>query len=286
MEKIEIIGEKYGKWIVLSEAESKNHNRAFLCRCDCGTEAVVMGHNLRTGGSVQCTQCAWESHPGRKKTHGLTGTRIYNIWRGIKLRCYIPSHPSFDHYGGQGITMCDRWRNSFESFLEDMGKLPTQFHQIDRIDNEGNYEPNNCRWVLPKEQQNNRRNNIMISYKGETRSVADWASVLGVNQSTLYMRVKAGWPSEKVLSTPIRFQDLPARTKEPFRINPLSVQPEKRNITYISFRGESKSIWEWAITLNVNPNTLYWRIKAGWPLEKVLSPVRKKVDKNKPNNAS
>jgi DNA-directed RNA polymerase subunit RPC12/RpoP len=204
MKRLEMVGRHFGKWLVLEEVEKRNNKRAFLCRCNCGKEHVVMGDNLRSGDSTRCQSCSSKIKGPKRKTHGLAGTSIYAIWRTIKVRCRIPSYIGFKYYGGRGIDVCERWFDSFEAFLEDMGPRPSSKHQIDRINNDGNYEPGNCRWVLPKQQQNNKRNNVVIFFNGESRSVAEWAQALGVNESTLYMRLKAGWSPDKVISISIR----------------------------------------------------------------------------------
>ena len=204
MRKIEMVGRQFGKWAVLEEVEKRNNKRAFKCRCDCGTEAVVMGDNLRSGGSTQCQSCSSKLKGGLHGTHGQTGQRIYNIWRGIKARCRNPSSSLYKNYGARDIWVCDRWFDNFEAFLNDMGPCPSAQHQIDRINNDGPYVPGNCRWVLPKQQQNNKRNNVVISFQGEERSVAEWAQALGVNESTLHMRLRAGWSPVRVLSVPVR----------------------------------------------------------------------------------
>jgi hypothetical protein len=114
----------------------------------------------------------------------------------------MKSHDSYENYGGRGITVCDRWRDSFVAFYEDMGERPSPKHSIDRIDSNGNYEPGNCRWATPKQQMNNRRANRMITIDGETLSLQKWADRSGINRSTIYSRVGHGWPLDKAVSVP------------------------------------------------------------------------------------
>lgn len=203
MRKIEMIGRKFGDWIVLEEVEKRNNKRAFLCQCACSKQYVVMGDNLRNGTSEQCMSCSSKIKGGKHKTHGMTNTKVFDLWHSIKQRCNYPKHRSYKNYGAKGIRICERWAQSFEAFYEDMGDPPSLTHQIDRIDSKGNYEPGNCGWVTPKEQQNNKSNNVNLTFLGVTQSVAMWADKLGVNPTTLHWRISAGWSDAAVVSTPV-----------------------------------------------------------------------------------
>lgn len=130
-------------------------------------------------------------------------TKEYHIWRGIIARCENPNNKNFHQYGGRGISICKEWRNDFTKFLKDVGKKPTPKHTIDRVDSNGNYEPNNCKWSTWKEQQNNKRSNKMLTLNGKSLTVSQWAEQLGVKQGTLYMRVHRGWSDEKILTQKI-----------------------------------------------------------------------------------
>jgi hypothetical protein len=202
MKKVEMIGKEFGKWTVLEEVEKRNNKRAFMCRCDCGKKYVVMGDNLRNGTSVWCMSCSSKIKGTKHNTHGMTYTRVFKIWAGMVQRCTKPYHIAYKSYGAKGVKVCPEWENSFEVFLKDMGEPPTEDHQIDRINNNGNYEPGNCRWASRKVQQNNRSNNVLITFKGETHSIAEWSKLVGIGETTLHWRMKAGWSHEKVLSTP------------------------------------------------------------------------------------
>lgn len=143
------IGKKFGKWIVLNDTDPINTYKSFLCKCECGEERAIPATYLKRGKTKSCNPCA-------VKTHGKKGKSIYNIWQGIRARCYNPNEPAYHNYGGRGIKVCERWINSFENFYADMGDRPKDL-QIDRINNDGDYDPSNCRWVTPKENSNNRR---------------------------------------------------------------------------------------------------------------------------------
>ena len=147
--------------------------------------------------------------PIKKKSvwikHGLHGTRIYNIFNGMKGRCYCKEHFAYESYGGRGITVCDEWRNSFQAFYDwAMSNGYRDDLTLDRINNDGNYEPLNCRWITMKEQCSNRRNNHLLTYKGETKTLTEWAELYGKSYVALFMRLKRGWSIEKAIETPLR----------------------------------------------------------------------------------
>jgi len=136
-----------------------------------------------------------------KKTHGLSGTKTYMAWADMKQRCLNPNNNLFKWYGQRGITVCDKWL-VFENFLSDMGKPPTHDHTLDRIDNDGDYSPNNCRWATWKEQGQNRRSNRFLTHKNKTLNVTQWSEIISVNKNTLTYRLKRGWTVERALTTP------------------------------------------------------------------------------------
>lgn len=137
--------------------------------------------------------------------HSLSSVPEYRIWQSMRARCIYPTCAAYKNYGGRGITVCDRWLNSPSNFIEDMGSRPSDKHQLDRINNDLGYFKENCRWVTSKTNNRNRRNNVLIEFNGETRSVAEWAELLGINAMLIYGRIKRGMPIEKVLTTPPRF---------------------------------------------------------------------------------
>ena len=135
------------------------------------------------------------------KTHGETKTHLYGIWSAIKTRCYNPNSKYYDSYGGRGITMCDEWRDSYEAFRDwANSRGDRQGLSIDRCNNNGNYEPSNCRWVDSVAQANNRRSNRILTIGNESHNVTEWAKIIGMNPKTLFTRLYTGSDIEKILS--------------------------------------------------------------------------------------
>jgi hypothetical protein len=140
-------------------------------------------------------------HPAE---HGESGTPVYRIWGLMKQRCDNPSNPAYPRYGGRGIVMCERWRQSFVAFAADMGERPSAQHSVDRIDNDGPYSPDNCRWATRTEQARNRKSTHRFDHDGKSLTLGEWAEQLGVNRSTLAARVYCyHWSIERSLNTPV-----------------------------------------------------------------------------------
>lgn len=165
--------------------------RQWECICDCGKTVVVRQTNLRTGHTTSCG-C---SRKGVNRTHGMSKTSTSKSWEGMRQRCYNPNNNSYHRYGGRGITVCERWRESFENFLEDMGPAP-EGHSIERKDNNGNYEPDNCRWANKREQSLNRRTSRLVTAHGRTLTIKEWADLCGLPYLPLYKKFRRrGFPT-------------------------------------------------------------------------------------------
>lgn len=205
MKAIDHSGERFGRLTVLKRVyvEQKGHrsHAYWLCKCDCGNETVVDGSNLRRGTTKSCG-CYQKESMDRFCTHRKSNTRLYGIWRTMKTRCYNQSYDSFHRYGGRGITICDEWLNDFQSFYDwAMENGYSDDLTIDRIDNNGNYEPSNCRWATAKEQSNNTRRNVRIEFNGESHTMAEWSKILGIKYITLYKRiVQLHWELERAFA--------------------------------------------------------------------------------------
>lgn len=277
----DLTGMTFGKMTVLRhEGRAKDRSSLYLCRCECGTEKVVMATHLKSGSTQSCGclrghslelqgktfgrltvtqrtakrkwalvwwQCLCECGNtievpsrslvsgntrscgclrqeinkeraiDRNTTHGQTESPTHNIWLGMRRRCYTPSDGQYHNYGGRGIDICSRWRDSFEAFLEDMGERPDGL-EIDRIDNDKGYwcgkcdecriQNNqavcNCRWTTRGVNMNNTRSNRRLTLNGESRTISEWSRLTGISISTICARKKNGWSDERTLTTPVK----------------------------------------------------------------------------------
>lgn len=208
-----LIGKRFERLIPQKIIPKYKNNRDYLeCKCDCGNTVYVMAKHLIRGAtkSCGCYRNEMRRAKGKNKTHGLTNSKEYHSWKGIKQRCCNPNDAGYSNYGGRGIKMCDRWLNSFEAFLEDMGSSPSPKHSIDRINVNGDYCPENCRWTTPKEQGDNKRNTNSLTVNGVTKTFHEWANHTGIPYTTIKNRTYAGWIPELIVSVPakvITFKD-------------------------------------------------------------------------------
>ena len=186
---IDLTNQRFGKLTVIRlDGKDHRHECKWLCKCDCGNETVVYGSHLRKGDTVSCG-CVMRNV---SRTHGLSKTRLYNIWQHMKYRCDNPKTDHYDCYGGRGITYCDEWKDFsvFKDWALENGY--TDELTIDRINVNGNYEPNNCRWATRKQQGENTRKTHLITHNGETHSLREWGRILGIPKSTIQARYQKG----------------------------------------------------------------------------------------------
>jgi hypothetical protein len=169
----------------------------WLFRCACGGELVACLYDVRKGNTRSCGCISAELLLERNHRHGMRKSRTYRCWAGMITRCTNPKTKSFADYGARGITVCDEWRD-FSRFLADMGECPDGM-SIDRIDNDGNYEPGNCRWATTAEQNNNTRHNKHLTFNGKTQNVKQWSRELGISYTTLHWRLTRGWSVDRAL---------------------------------------------------------------------------------------
>lgn len=206
----DIAGNRYGRLTVVGYDGKRGKGHFWKCLCACGNFRIVRRGDLTMNRTKSCGCLRKEKsaangkkafvHGGRSRSEPPTPE--YTSWLSMKARCYKITADSYPNYGGRGIKVCDRWLNSFEAFLEDMGSKPTPQHQIERIDNDRDYEPNNCKWATPKEQGRNKRNNHHLTFGGETMPMSAWAERVGLPYNTLKLRLRNGYSIEKALTMP------------------------------------------------------------------------------------
>lgn len=198
-------GLRYSNLLVLSYAgQTTGKKSKWLCRCDCGVEKEVSGANLQAGNATSCGCFGKERRREQITTHGDSNSPEFRTWTAIQTRCHCKTSKDYENYGARGLVVCDRWRSSFSLFLEDMGRRPSPKHQIERVNNNLGYNPENCIWATVKAQANNRRSNHILEFSGKSMTVSQWAERLGIWKGTIRMRLKAGWSVEQALTTPVQ----------------------------------------------------------------------------------
>lgn len=189
---LDLTGMRFVRLFAIKRAGSTPKGKALWeCLCDCGKMIILPGRRLVNGNTRSCGCLKRDSTSARMRetrtTHGKSNTLTYRVWNTMLIRCGDPENKKFPIYGGRGITVCDRWKD-FLNFLSDMGEKPAGL-SIERINNNGNYEPDNCKWATAKEQANNTRRNRRITYNGETLTLTEWSQRLGITPSTLHERI-------------------------------------------------------------------------------------------------
>lgn len=206
-------GQEYGRLTVLHRTETmlgnKDRRHYWVCVCQCGKKKTATPSNLRSGCIQSCGCLKRESSIKTGQSRRVTDkdsaklSPEYRSWASMKTRCTNPKHKAYARYGGRGIKICERWLNSFPSFFQDMGPRPSLSHTIERIDNDGNYEPENCRWATREEQANNKRNNRNIRCGEDVMSLSRAARRVGLKKSCVRARLDRGYSPELALSRPV-----------------------------------------------------------------------------------
>lgn len=241
-------GQRFGRWTVIEQSGvDKRGEKLYRCECDCGTIKEVKSSNLRNGTSSSCGCLARELTSERSKTHGMSNSRLFNIWSGMRTRCNNPNDYHYKWYGERGVRVCDEWNDfeTFQNWANDNGY--DEDLSIDRINTNGDYEPSNCRWVTQYEQMNNTRKNVKLTYNGDTKCLAEWAREIGIKDSTIRSRLARGSTVEEALGEPV---------KQPHTVS-----------TIIDINGESKSVQDWSKVSGISPKMILYRLSAGWTPE-------------------
>lgn len=247
------VGDVHGRWTVLAMAgQDSQGQRMWTCECECGNKKDVAGYILRRGSSRSCGCIT--------RVHGYAGTRIYGVWSGMIKRCYDENNCAYKYYGARGITVCAEWKSNPEAFIQwAEANGYEEDLTIERIDNDGNYEPSNCKWATMMEQGSNKRTNAYITINGETKTLSNWARHAGIPINTIKQR---------------RFRGLEGADL----IQPLHDPKEKKyyNRRYYDIGGGVQiSPAEVEEKYGINRNTFIGRYNYGWRGEKLFQPVKK-----------
>lgn len=193
--RLDLIGQTFGRLLVIRFDGFRRDKGTWKCLCSCGALCSVQTDSLRGGFTKSCGCLRAEITGALKRSHQKSARPEFGIWTQMKMRCVNPKNKRYANYGGRGITVCKRWHN-FEHFYADMGPRPSPKHSIERVNNDGNYEPSNCVWLLMNLQTANRQNTVKVTYKNQTHHLSEWARILGTTDKTIKCRWLAGKPLE------------------------------------------------------------------------------------------
>lgn len=196
----QLLGKRFGRLEVVEDAGYDKRGHWWICICDCSKRTTVRSANLMSGNTTSCGCYHAERQREVPKTHGKHGSRTWNIWANMRQRCSNPNASGWDDYGGRGIRVCSEWQ-SFEAFYADMGDVPDGY-SIERIDANGHYCKDNCKWIPRALQARNTRQSHVIEFGGKTLPLVEWAEKLGMKYYTLHSRIKRGWSVERALTAP------------------------------------------------------------------------------------
>ena len=196
---INLSNKRFGSLLVISDGGRDAHGAVlWRCKCDCGKSTLVRGSSL-TQGSTRSCGCGVTCAARRARTHGQSNAPLYRSWQSMKSRCNNPKNADYRNYGGRGIVICLRWSSSFEAFSADMGPSFFENAELDRKDNNGPYEPGNCRWLTHSAQQRNKRSNHLVAIGGVNKTLIEWSEETGLKANTILTRIRRGWPESRLL---------------------------------------------------------------------------------------
>ncbi len=206
-----LVGSTFGFLSVIGKTENGNGGRCWICQCTCGQikffNRSLLQKGNPAGSPMSCGCKKLEAIRSKLITHGHSSRGLkspeWQVWCRIREVCRNPRNKKFPYYGGRGIKVCDRWLLSFADFLADMGRRPSSDHSIGRIDNNGNYEPSNCRWETDVQQANNKRSNRLLTFNGETLTMGQWSAKTGLDVKRIWSRINRNWSVERTLTTPV-----------------------------------------------------------------------------------
>lgn len=198
----DLTGREFGRWVVVEKIGFRNRRTWWFCKCQCGTQRAVRSGNLTSGKSLSCGCLQRELASQKFTTHGLGGSSALAAIKSAISRYTKKNYQGWEHYGGRGIKVCERWMNDPTLFVADMGE-PAPGMSIERVDVNGDYEPSNCTWADVKTQSRNRTSNRIIEYNGEKKCLAEWSELIGIKQTTIDERMKRGWTVKEAFETPV-----------------------------------------------------------------------------------
>lgn len=194
------LGKTYGRLTVIREAGRSGRKVLWECVCECGNHSIVEGNRLRSGGTKSCGCLRADTIVAFNKKHGMSSSRLYNIWSHMKSRCSNKNNEAYKRYGGRGIAVCKEWQK-FEPFMKWAMKNGYKDNlEIDRLDNNLGYSPENCHFTTPKINSRNRRSNRLVTINGKTKTLAEWSEISGLDSTLIRYRVSSGWPEKDILS--------------------------------------------------------------------------------------